>query len=106
MSGPEYDFLEMMIDTITLEPQTAIDGYSKPTYGQAVEKRARVEYRTRLVRTVEGVEAVSTATTILFDVLAVDPTSRITLPDGSQPKILAVNNYKDTSGIYNVEIMT
>ena len=106
MSGPEYDFLEMMIDTITLEPLTGADGYSKPTFGPGTQLRARVEYRTRLVRTVDNVEAVSTATTILFDAQPVDPMSRLTLPDGTQPKILAVNNFKDDIGVYNIEIMT
>jgi len=75
---------------VTHEVWTGQDALGAPTYAAPVTRRALVEPSTRLLQLADG-RQVSASTKLTF--LSADPVDsldRLTLPDGSQPSILAV----------------
>jgi hypothetical protein len=103
------EFLDFLIQTVTIEPYLGQDAYGKATYGDPVEIQARVVGKHRLVRTVTGDEKVSTVTVYLGEVRGVTVRDRITLPAPfvpSQPLILAVETTPDELGIHHERVLT
>lgn len=94
----EKDFLALMPHTVTIQPLTGRDEYSRPTYGPGIQYRARVVGKQKLVRAADGSERVSATTIYVVGVSGISPEDRITLPDGSQPPILAVSRMPDERG--------
>ncbi len=97
----EPDLLALMPHTVTVEPLTGRDDYGRPTYGAAVQYRARVVGKQKLVRAADGAERVSATTVYLASAPGVGPEDRITLPDGSRPPILAVSKVPDEKGAHH-----
>lgn len=105
MIDPEL--LELMPDTVIIEPRIGLDGYNNALYGPGVEVQARVESKPRIIRDITGREVVSMAKTILAVPLDVKPTARITLPRNDKPQvILSVSSSPDELGPYCVVIYT
>jgi hypothetical protein len=91
---------DMLPHTVTVEPFTSLDQYGTKTYGAAVTHRARVQGKTRMVRTMNGEEAVSHITVYLA-AGTIGAQDRITLPSPftpTQPDILDVQRVSDESG--------
>lgn len=89
---PVSDWLDLMPATVTYEAVASRDEYGKPaTYSAAVSYRARVSYTTRrVINRANGQDAVSSTTVWLNgNIPSMQPDDRITLPDGSTPKILS-----------------
>jgi len=83
----------VMLDTITWEPMIGSNQYAEPAgYGTPVKIRCRIDGATDEVRDVNGLVKISRNRIYLDDVYPIDPKDRITLPDGSRPVILSVNN--------------
>lgn len=102
----EDDFVDLMNDTVTVEPWTGQDAYAKPSFGAAVQYKGRVVSRIRMVRAFDGQEKVSSRTVWLAGDLKVDPRDRLTLPDGTQPPILSVNAFPDETGPHHRMVFT
>lgn len=98
------DFLDLMPDTVTVEPFAGRDGYGAPSYGAPVQYRARVVYRPNLVHAPDGKEVVARGTVWLATSDAVSTEDRLTLPDGSTPRVVAVERYTDASGVHHVKV--
>lgn len=77
------------------------DGY---LYGPAVQVRARVDARPKLVVGVDGQQATANATLVLPPGAPVALLARITLPDGTQPRILAVRTHHDARRPIYIEV--
>jgi hypothetical protein len=102
--------------TITFEPWVGATSYGDAVYGDPVVLNCRIEGRVRMIRSVEGIEMVSTTTIYLigYDQPHVSPRDRITLPtppfespEPRTPPILAVWNTPDETGrTYYQEIAT
>lgn len=102
--------------TVTHAPFTGKDGEGGYSYDTGVARAALVERKTKMVRNSAGEEVVSThVVTILRPVAAngspgrrepIDPRDKFTLPDGSTPKILAIEDFtdKDTSSGYFYQV--
>lgn len=101
----------LLRQSIALETFHSDDQYGDCSYNTSVSYPARVERRIRMVRTFQGTEAVSTNSVFLDGavsaLLNAHGLDRITLPDGTTPKILAIEDGVDGDGntIY-VEIST
>lgn len=95
-------FADCLGSTVTLEPFAGMDAYGMPTYGTAVAYPCRIEGRTRLIRTMEGLERVSTVQVYLQGATnAVSPKDRLTLSTDyipPSPPLLAVNTETDEAG--------
>lgn len=104
----DAEFDELLPHTITLRPKTGQDADRKPTYGAAVESKARIELKSRLIRTAEGAELMGRGT--VFAPLASVPSTEdeLTLPAGFaplKPPIMAVLPQYDEDGLHHVEIV-
>ena len=105
--GGIRDFLDLMGQTVTIEPFTGRDGYGVPTYGPEVAYRARVVGRVRLVRNAQGQDVASMHTVYLAASPVIAPEDRLTLPDEYVPRtppILAVSRVPDERGIHHVVV--
>jgi len=102
---------EVLNQTVTIEQYYSTDEFGDATYKTGVSYKAMVQRRVKMIRTLQGAEAVSSCS-ILMDgtvsaVLDQYGRDRITLPDGSKPQILAIEDGIDDAGetIY-VEVST
>jgi hypothetical protein len=100
----EDEFLEMMIDTVTLERRTGVDADGVVTYGPPSVLKCRISPKPKQILTMTGREVVSTATIHLVGAPEVSPEDRVTMPDGDQPPILRVARPPDRDGPHHTEI--
>jgi hypothetical protein len=100
------DWLDMCPHTVTVEPFVSLDQYGAKTYGAAVTRRARVQGKTRMVRTMTGEESVSHITVYLAPG-TIGVQDRITLPSPftpTQPDILDVQYVSDDAGQHHTVV--
>jgi len=100
----EAPLLALMPHTVTVRARTGIDGYGKPSYAAGTSVRARVSFRPTKVRGADGQDVVARGTAILSEPLDVSPHDRLTLPDGSEPPILASAKVPDAKGFHHTSI--
>lgn len=104
---PISDFLDLMPDTVSYQAVSSRDAYGKPTYGTAVNYRARVSFKTiRTTSMVSGQEVLAAGEMWLAGTLAppnID--DRFTLSNGKTPKILNFEQFQDTEGIHHTKIL-
>lgn len=110
MSPLEQDLIDLMLDEITLEPKTGVDKFNNFTYGPPMGEGGVVKCQlvrmNRRVLSIEGREVISTVQCILADpTLSVSTNDRLTLPDGTRPAIIRVNEVKDDVGPYFLEVV-
>ena len=103
--GIERDFYEMMPHTITLAAQSGIDKYGKPSWGSGSSYRCRLIFDQKMMRDAEGREVVRQGKALLYGYdLSADVKYRLTLPDGTTPKVITVKQLKDQNGDHHTEI--
>ena len=91
--------LELMTDTVTIEPFTSLSESQAPTYGASVSYQAQVlPYSERLVDAA-GREWRSIARVIIPERLAVDIRSRLTLPAGFVPNQPPIRLVRPIAGL-------
>lgn len=95
----DREFLPLMLETVTLTAQSSLDRYGKQSFAASgTSYRARLVWQERILRDKDGREIVESGRAILYGTTDADPTWRITLPDGSTPKITMVNTIQDEDG--------
>jgi hypothetical protein len=106
----DAELLELMPDTVVLEPYLSQDSYGQATYGAASTYQAHIGGGgTRLGRNADGSEIVSNADIHLASVVGVTVQDRITLParwSPRQPRILKVDLLSDENGAYSDVVYT
>lgn len=110
------DLTQSLQPSVLHEAYTGRDGESNLTYATGVARAALVERKAKMVRNTAGEEVVSThVVTFLRPVAAngfpgrrepIDPRDRLTMPDGSKPKILSIEDFtdKDTNSGYFYQV--
>jgi hypothetical protein len=88
----------LMNQTITLEARAAIGKGGLVTFSAGVSYEARVEYKQKMYRYINGSDKVSTARVYLDGAVSVAVTDRMTMPDGTQPEILEIKPEVDGDG--------
>ena len=96
----------MFTQTITVEPWLSKDKYGQPSFGPGVARTCRIEGKNKLVRALDGQERVSATTIYVYGAAGIGYKDRVTLPDGSRPIILAVEQMPDDHGDYYEAIYT
>ena len=94
------DFAEMMLQTIILFPQAAVDKYGKQSFGTGVSYRCRIMNTQRILQDAQGREIIEAGRAIIYGVLAATPSAHdeVQLPDGSTPKVVSVSKVQDEVG--------
>lgn len=99
--GISREFLPMMREQIVLNAQSSIDKYGKQSFATGgASFQARLIWEERILRDKDGREIVESGRAILFGVLSASATPqwRLTLPDGSTPKITMIDTIQDEDG--------
>lgn len=79
-----------LVDEVVIEPYTGPNDYGEEVYSDGVTHPCRVEQTDKRVMNKDGQEAVASCLVILSGEVSVNTNDRITLPDGRQPVIIAV----------------
>jgi hypothetical protein len=94
----ESDFDELMTQTLTLEPRSAVDKYGEESYGAAVSVTCRIVGMPKMVRAADGREVVSNGHAFTSGPSGATVTDRLTLPDSTHPVIIRVDSFPDEDG--------
>lgn len=92
---------DLMQDTVTIEPFASVNVNQEDSYGASVSYTCRVVGKRKIIRKLDGQEAVSMAQVYLDRLATVDPRDRITLPSRfamRTPAILSVEMLPDEDG--------
>lgn len=102
----EKDFLEMMQDTVVFNASASVNAYGKQSFSSASSTyNARLIFQERITRDDKGREVVEAGRAILYGYdLSLTTLHKMTLPDGSTPKILSVATIKDTEGDHHTVV--
>lgn len=84
--------------SVTFETPGAYDDYGNPSTGTSTAYNAILIQRSKLVQDRQGRQVVSSCQILLNGAVSVNPESRITLPDGTQPRIINVGKTPDFDG--------
>jgi hypothetical protein len=102
----ESEWLELMPLTVTIEAFKSVGSYrDDPVYDDPVKVRARLEPINREIRTSDNL--VHQVTGVLYPYNPpnpIGPKDRITLPDGSVPRIVGVNAQYDETEFHHYEV--
>lgn len=90
---------------VTIAPATGVDTEGMRTYGTAVTYDALVIGKQKLVRDAQGRDVVSSAQVYVDGTAVVTAESKITLPDGTTPVILAVSVYPGLEGVTDHKVI-
>ena len=101
----ENEFDEFYNDEVVRTPYTGQDGYGQPSFGNGVTHLCRVVHKPQMLRLQGSGEAqgtlrevVSKAQIFSKSIVGWGLRDQVTLPDGSQPKILQIVTYPDETG--------
>lgn len=98
---------DLLQQQVTIEPFTSRNDYGAATYGAPVPYPCRVVEDLQMLRQPDGSQKLARHKVTLDGDAVVDPRDRLTLPDGTVPRILAVERYPDETGtIYTVLVRT
>lgn len=97
----DTDFLTVMTSTLLLNRLAGVstDGYGTATYATAhTHLRCRVTGKQHLVRSFEGEQEVAETVVWVRSTSTFSPSDKFTLPDGTHPRLLAFEDYRDETG--------
>lgn len=102
----DAELLELLESTVTIAPAETARGLDgKRTFATAASYAAHIEPRRDLIRNASGEEVLTSGFCHLDGYYPeVKETSRLTLPGGATPTILAVTHTYDSSGPYQTVI--
>lgn len=99
MIGGIEDFLDLMPSTFWVEPYLGRNTYGAATYGPPAPYRGHKNDKTHFIRASSGEQIVSRGMVWLAtNGASIGVEDRLTLPDGTKPKILDVNGGDDETG--------
>lgn len=99
------EFGDLLIDTIGWEQWAGQDEHTRPMYNIRVDLPARIEYKTKRILMPDTTERVASVMVYIAPTPVIDPRDRITLPDGRQPVIMAIDRLSDETAAYYQGIM-
>lgn len=99
------DLLDFMPETILHAAPGGFNEYGQSIPGPVTAYRARIAHRSRLVRDRNGDTVAARGSVWLANGPVVGVEDQITLPDGSTPPILAVDDLSDETGARFVKII-
>jgi len=85
--------------SVTFETPGTPDGFGNPSTGTATTYNAIIVQNTKMVRDRAGVQVVSSCQILLNGSVSINPDSKVTLPDGTQPVIINTGKTPDFDGV-------
>jgi hypothetical protein len=93
-----HGLVALMNQVLTIESHSGVDNYGVPSYGAPADIVARLTQKQRLVEQIDGTRAVSRSQAWCPPDVAITENDRVTLPDGTQPRLLSVSLLSDEEG--------
>lgn len=101
------EFLTLMPSTISIRAYTSFNQYGEPSYStSATSYRAYIQEVPTEITDAFGREIVSRHTIYVASTERIDITSRLVLPDGTDPAIIRSDVMYDEDGIHHVVLFT
>ena len=95
----EAEFLELMPHTITVYPVLSANTYGEPVFSTSgTTYQALVEERPQMIRSAFGEEMITSANAYVASTARIPLTSRVVLPDGSEPALVRSDVFADEDG--------
>lgn len=110
MASLDPSLLADFTETITVRQKISLDAFGKPTYDAGVEYPARWVKRSTMAYRIDG-ETIRADGELWFGPSSLgvlptfEPNDTITLPDGTEPRILAIEIYDDGVGLDHVKVL-
>ena len=104
----DTNLLALMPSTLKVNALKGVssDGYCIPTWSSSTKSyRCRVVEKQTLVHTFEGDEQVARTVAWVRSTSTFGPWDKITLPVGTTPRLLAVEDYPDEDGAHHQKLM-
>jgi len=105
--GFDDELLDLMPDTLKVNALKGVstDGYGTATYSATtLSYRCRVVEKQQLITTFEGVEQVARTVCWVKSTSTFGPWDKITLPDGTSPHLVAVDDFRDEAGHHSQKL--
>jgi hypothetical protein len=98
----DKELVELMVDSVTIYPYSAVDSYGKRSRGSGVTFKCRLIYDTQLNKNGDGRDVLDSGRIITADdVSTVTVDSKLLLPDGKNSPITNVSTITDETGVYH-----
>jgi hypothetical protein len=102
----ETGFLALMPSTVTVYAQTARDSYGKQTFASTgTTTRCRIQLTAKTVRDANGNEVLSSGVIYFYGTPAIDTTSRLVLPDGTDGIVISSKVQIDGTGSHHTVVV-
>lgn len=98
------NFADCMVHTVSHTEFAGRTSYGERLFGSTVDYSARVIYKPTKVRTPDGREEMARGVVWLQGSPIVATEDKITLPDGTEPTIMAVDIMTDETGFSHTKI--
>ena len=105
--GFDVGLLDLMPSTLKVNALKGVstDGYGTASYSSSTKSyRCRVVEKQRLVTTFEGVEQMASTVVWVRSTSTFGPWDKVTLPDNTTPRLLAVEDYPDQDGHHHQKL--
>lgn len=106
--GFDDALLDLMPDTLTVRALKGVstDGYGTASYSTASKSyRCRVVEKQTIVSSFQGEEQVARTVVWVKSTSTFGPWDKVTLPDGTSPPLLAVEDYRDEVGHHHQKLL-
>lgn len=101
----DSDLTVLMIDTITISSLSTTDAYGKHSWGDPTSiGSCRVQTGAHKITDHNGQEVVAAGKVYVPGAPTVTPESKLTLPDGTSPRIMLVDSKTDENGSHHTVI--
>jgi hypothetical protein len=95
----DHDFDDMLPQTVVVTTRSGHSAYGTATYAASGSTyRARVVAKPSFIRGLQGENVAVKSVVWIASTGTIDPSDRITLPDGTTPPVLGVESYPDEDG--------
>lgn len=99
----ETEFLTLMPSTITVKAYTSFNQYGEPSYSTSgTTYRALIQEQPTEITDAFGREVISSHTIYVASTARIPLTSKLELPDGTDPAIIRSDVMYDQDGIHHV----
>jgi len=89
----------MLSEEVSLAAYNGTDAYGYPTFATAATYSARVQKQRKQVRDSDGNQVISTNTVMLASGASPSYDDKLTLPDGSAPRIMQITEALDHKNV-------
>ena len=87
--------------TCTVAARASLSGYGVPSFSAASTYKCRWVAKRDSVADSQGQTVAQRGILWVMSTAAIDPTSKVTLPDGTAPPIIAVDLFSDEDGTFH-----